>query len=108
MYMKAGSSWTEPTYDEMIPHSHTSSADGPDVPIYYCVSSAATKEMPVPTMLLVTGLDGLRPADTQRPEEFLKRGSACVIVHIPDTADYPAIKPTPIALIGFGILSSKR
>ena len=58
---EASSSWTEPTYYEMIPHSHASGADGPDVSIYYRVPSAATKEMPVPTMLLITGLDGHRP-----------------------------------------------
>lgn len=62
VYMKASSSWKEPTYDEMIPHSHAYSADDPDVPIYYRVPSAATKEMPIPTMLLITGLDGHCPA----------------------------------------------
>ena len=93
--MKAASSWIDPVVEELIPHTYASGADGPSIPIYYRAPSTATKEHPVPTILLLTGLDGHRPDNTQRTCEFLKRGWACVIAEIPGTADCPADPKDP-------------
>ncbi|SLM39687.1 Alpha/beta hydrolase fold-5 [Lasallia pustulata] len=89
-YMKAAETWTEPIREESIPHKAACGADGPTIPIYYRVPRSATEETPCPTMLLITGLDGHRPDNTQRTSEFLQRGWGCVIVEIPGTADCPA------------------
>lgn len=95
VYMKAASCWTDPVVEELIPHTYASGADGPTIPIYYRAPSTATEEHPVPTILLLTGLDGHRPDNTQRTYEFLKRGWACVIAEIPGTADCPADPKDP-------------
>ena len=102
--MKAGSSWVDPVVEELIPHTYASGADGPTIPIYYRAPSTATKEHPVPTILLLTGLDGHRPDNTQRTYEFLKRGWACVIAEIRQTVQL--ILRTPIVPIGCGIVCS--
>lgn len=94
-YMKAASGWTDPIHDELIPHTAASGSDGPTIPLYFRVPSNATKKKPVPTILLITGLDGYRPDNTQRTYEFLNRGWACVIAEIPGTADCPADPKDP-------------
>lgn len=48
-----------------------------------------------PAVLLMTGLDGYRPDNTTRSDEFLARGWASVIVEIPGTADCPADPKDP-------------
>ncbi|KAL2042547.1 hypothetical protein N7G274_005041 [Stereocaulon virgatum] len=90
VYMKAGSSWIEPMQEVNVPHTHVSSPVMLDIPIYLRAPVGATKEKAVPTILLIMGLDGHRPDNTQRTDEILKRGWACVIVEIPGTADCPA------------------
>ena len=45
----------------------------------------------------MTGLDGYRPDNTVRCDEFLKRGWAVVVVEIPGTADCPADSADPEA-----------
>lgn len=59
------------------------------------VPEAATTT--VPTVLLLTGLDGYRPDNTVRCDEFLARGWAAVVVEIPGTADCPADSADPEA-----------
>ncbi|KAK8005567.1 hypothetical protein PG990_011604 [Apiospora arundinis] len=48
-----------------------------------------------PAVLLFTGLDGYRPDNTVRCDEFLSRGWAAVVVEIPGTADCPADPADP-------------
>ena len=55
----------------------------------------ASAAKPVPSVLLITGLDGYRPDNTQRTAEFASRGWATVIVEIPGTADCPADPKDP-------------
>lgn len=95
VYIKAASSWADPIKEENIPHTKAAGADGPTIPVYYRVPSTATAEKPVPTVLLITGLDGYRPDNTQRTSEFLARGWGCVIAEIPGTADCPADPQDP-------------
>jgi hypothetical protein len=94
-YLKAVRGWADPVYEESIPHVAASGADGPSIPLYIRVPSTATPENRVPTVLLLTGLDGYRPDNTQRSYEFVKRGWGCVIAEIPGTADCPADPKDP-------------
>ena len=95
VYIKAGSSWTEPMQEIHVPHTQISGPLVPTIPIYLRAPVIAMKEKPVPTILLITGLDGHRPDNTQRTDEFLKRGWACVVVEIPGTADCPVDPSDP-------------
>ena len=89
-YANAVQNWTDPVVEELIPHSCTAGDDKPTIPVSVRVPATATPQNPVPTIILITGLDGYRPDNTQRLHEFNKRGWACVVVEIPGTADCPA------------------
>ena len=94
-YTKAVQGWIDPIVEENIPHDHAIGTDKPTIPVYTRIPSTATPEHRVPTILLITGLDGYRPDNTQRTNEFIKRGWGCVIVEIPGTADCPADPQDP-------------
>ncbi|KAK7946335.1 uncharacterized protein PG986_010656 [Apiospora aurea] len=107
VYMKAGSSWDEPVVEVDIPHVHAQGRDRDIIPAYVRVPSHAATENDVagegeeiqtpkfPAVLLFTGLDGYRPDNTVRCDEFLARGWAAVVVEIPGTADCPADSADP-------------
>ena len=88
--MNATRTWADPMQEEVIPHTVAAGGDGQTIPLYFRVPSTASIDSPVPTILLITGLDGYRPDNTQRSHEFLKRNWGCVIAEIPGTADCPA------------------
>ncbi|CZT13746.1 probable yellowish-green 1 protein [Rhynchosporium graminicola] len=94
VYLKAASKWEVPMTEIMIPHVQKSDEDRPDIPAYVRVS-ISTDEAKSPAVILMTGLDGYRPDNTARSEEFLSRGWASVIVEIPGTADCPADPKDP-------------
>lgn len=86
-YMKAAALFDCPIEDIEIPHTAgTKEDEGAKVPLYVRWPKGASKEKPVPAVLLMCGLDGHRPDNTVRSDEFLKRGWASVIVDIPGTA----------------------
>lgn len=92
-YIKAAALFDCPILDVRIPHTARAvppSDEGADVPLYVRYPAAASRENPVPAVLLMCGLDGHRPDNTLRSDEFLTRGWASVIVDIPGTADCPA------------------
>jgi dipeptidyl aminopeptidase/acylaminoacyl peptidase len=90
-YMKAAALFDVPISDVSIPHTAGLPSDeGKEIPLYIRLPKGATKDSPVPAVLLMCGLDGHRPDNTVRSDEFLKRGWASVIVDIPGTADCPA------------------
>lgn len=95
IYAKAAARWPNPLEDLSVPHTHAAGNDLPSIPIYVRVPEAATTT--VPTVLLLTGLDGYRPDNTVRCDEFLARGWAAVVVEIPGTADCPADSADPEA-----------
>ena len=95
VYMMASAHWAEPVREVTIQHEHRSGADGDSIPAYVRLPTTGSKDKPVPTILLITGLDGHRPDNTERTNEFLKRGWACVIVEIPGTGDCPAERRDP-------------
>ena len=94
-YIKAASTWANPITDVSIPHTAGTSADGPEIPLYVRFPASASKSSPAPTILLITGLDGHRPDNTTRSDEFLARGWASIILDIPGTADCPADRRDP-------------
>ncbi|CAF9922191.1 MAG: hypothetical protein HETSPECPRED_004991 [Heterodermia speciosa] len=94
-YLKATANWVDPLTEELIPHTFRTEEEGEHIPVYVRVPVTASAAKPVPTMLLITGLDGYRPDNTQRSYEFVSRGWGVVIVEIPGTADSPADAKDP-------------
>ena len=94
-YMLATSAWIEPIHEVFIPHIYAKSSDKSDIPVYIRLPSKTSSTSPVPVVLLMTGLDGYRPDNTQRTHEFLRRGWAVIIAEIPGTADCPADPKDP-------------
>jgi len=97
-YLKAASLFECPIQDIEIPHTAGISSDeGTAVPLYVRVPAGASKENPCPAVILICGLDGHRPDNTVRSDEFLARGWASIIVDVPGTADCPADRKDPKA-----------
>ncbi|KAF2716996.1 alpha/beta-hydrolase [Polychaeton citri CBS 116435] len=95
-FMKAASLFECPIEDISIPHTAGAVNDeGTEVPLYVRVPKGASKENPCGAVILMCGLDGHRPDNTVRSNEFLARGWASVIVDIPGTADCPADRHDP-------------
>jgi dienelactone hydrolase len=93
--MKAASKWEEPVKEIMLPHTAAKGADRNTIPVYVRLPRGTNEGNKAPTVLLITGLDGYRPDNTQRCNEFLARGWGCVIAEIPGTADCPADPADP-------------
>lgn len=91
VYAKAASTWSIPLEEIDVPHVHAKGADRKSIPIY--VRHPGGEK--APAVILMTGLDGYRPDNTVRCEEFLSRGWAAVVVEIPGTADCPADSADP-------------
>ncbi|KAK4542975.1 hypothetical protein LTR36_005973 [Oleoguttula mirabilis] len=90
-YMKAAALLDTPITDINIPHTAGQANDeGKEIPLYIRIPKGASKAKPCPAVLLLCGLDGHRPDNTTRSDEFLARGWASIIVDIPGTADCPA------------------
>lgn len=97
-YMKAAALFEVPIKDVEIPHTAgTEKDEGKTVPLYIRIPPGASKQKPSPAVILMCGLDGHRPDNTTRSDEFLARGWASVIVDIPGTADCPADRKDPEA-----------
>ncbi|KAL2072928.1 hypothetical protein VTL71DRAFT_10252 [Oculimacula yallundae] len=92
VYMKAASKWEVPMTEVLISHVHKSGEDRAEIPVYVRTPNGKANS---PAVLLMTGLDGYRPDNTTRSDEFLNRGWASVIVEIPGTADCPADPKDP-------------
>ncbi|CAK7203812.1 hypothetical protein SEUCBS139899_006560 [Sporothrix eucalyptigena] len=101
-YLKATKTWEVPIEEVLVPHIHrrkdaegTISTEGDVIPVYVRLPPAAHAPKPVPVIILLTGLDGYRPDNTGRCDEFLARGWASVVLEIPGTADCPADPADP-------------
>ncbi|KAL2255820.1 hypothetical protein VTK26DRAFT_2662 [Humicola hyalothermophila] len=92
----------------MVQHRYAKGGDRGTIPVYVRVPKgtgaedgdgdekvSVKKKKKAPVVVLMTGLDGYRPDNTVRCEEFLKRGWASVVVEIPGTADCPADSADP-------------
>ncbi|KAF7943023.1 hypothetical protein EAE96_010969 [Botrytis aclada] len=96
VYMKAATKWDCPVEEVLIEHTNAAEQDELSIPVYVRYPPA-TKNSKVPVVLLLTGLDGYRPDNTVRSDEFISRGWACVIAEIPGTADCPSDPSDPLA-----------
>ncbi|BCS23440.1 alpha/beta hydrolase family protein [Aspergillus puulaauensis] len=96
-YLTATSVWRNPLTEHVIPHTHRAGRDGPRIPIYIRVpeDTVPGSHSPVPSVLIMTGLDGYRPDNSQRTHEITARGWAVVIAEIPGTGDSPADPSDP-------------
>ncbi|KAL4892276.1 Alpha/Beta hydrolase protein [Aspergillus ambiguus] len=95
VYLMAASLWTSPIREIIIPHTHASPGEVSDIPVYIRTPENWGNSQKVPVVLILTGLDGYRPDNSQRTDQILARGWACVIVEIPGTADCPADRRDP-------------
>ena len=95
VYLKAASLWKPPIKEDIAPHTRRAGKDGEHIPLYVRVPEGASASNKVPVVLLMTGLDGYRPDNSQRTHEIINRGWAVVIVEIPGTADSPADPADP-------------
>lgn len=94
-YMQGAQLWDVPVTEEIITHVNASNGDGDKIPLYIRQPKG---DGPFPTILLITGLDGYRPDNTERTEEHLRRGWATVICDMPGTTiDCPANKRDPLS-----------
>lgn len=94
-YLAGAKLWGIPVEEVVVPHKHAANGDGPEIPLYI---RKPTGQGPFPTVLLITGLDGHRPDNTERTSEHLNRGWATVICDIPGTTvDCPASKRDPLS-----------
>ena len=90
VYLRGARLWDIPITETIIPHEQAANGDGAQIPLYIRKPPGSG---PFPTILLITGLDGHRPDNTERTDEFLQRGWASVICDIPGTTvDCPANK----------------
>jgi predicted dienelactone hydrolase len=94
VYMKAASKWESPVKEILIPFTGREGQDRESSPVYIRVPKLE-RGGKVPVVILMTGLDGYRPDNTERTSEFLSRGWGVVIVKIPGTADCPADPSDP-------------
>jgi Asp-tRNA(Asn)/Glu-tRNA(Gln) amidotransferase A subunit family amidase len=71
VYLKAGALWEEPVQEVIVEHAHRKGRDLDVIPVYVRVPKGKDS---APVVILMTGLDGYRPDNTVRCDEFLKRG----------------------------------
>jgi dienelactone hydrolase len=92
--MKAASKWESPVKEINIPFIGRDGQDRESIPVYIRVPKLE-RGGKVPVVVLMTGLDGYRPDNTERTNEFLSRGWGVLIVEIPGTADCPSDPSDP-------------
>jgi hypothetical protein len=92
--MKAASTCINPVQEVMVPYTYAGPHEGSSIPVYVRTPSPNHRRE---TVILFTGLDGYRPDNTVRCEEFLARNWASVVVEILGTADCPADPADPDA-----------
>ncbi|EPS34488.1 hypothetical protein PDE_09452 [Penicillium oxalicum 114-2] len=95
VYLQAAALWKPALKEEVIPHTHAASNEGSNISLYIRLPEEASASNRVPVVLLMTGLDGYRPDNSQRTHEIIARGWGVVIVEIPGTADSPADPADP-------------
>ncbi|CAK7273173.1 hypothetical protein SEPCBS119000_005514 [Sporothrix epigloea] len=100
-YIKATKTWEAPIEEILVPHVHRqndaeeNANEGDVIPVYVRLPPVAQTAQKFPVVVLLTGLDGYRPDNTGRCDEFLARGWASVVLEIPGTADCPANPADP-------------
>ncbi|KAH7356350.1 Alpha/Beta hydrolase protein [Pyrenochaeta sp. MPI-SDFR-AT-0127] len=84
-----------PVKEVLIPHTHRHSNEGSHIPVYYLLPEGASKDKPVPTVIIFTGLDGYRTELAVWMEGWRQVGVATIVLEIPGTGDCPANPSDP-------------
>lgn len=84
-----------PVHEVKIPHKHAENGDGSEIPVYMQLPEEASKEKPVPVVIIFTGLDGYRTELAVWIEGWRRLGVGCIVVEIPGTGDSPANPQDP-------------
>lgn len=84
-----------PVKEVLIPHSHRQANEGEHIPVYYLLPESASKDTPVPTVIIFTGLDGYRTELSVWMEGWRALGIATIVLEIPGTGDCPANASDP-------------
>jgi Esterase FrsA-like len=84
-----------PIQDVRVPHKYGLEHEGKEVPIFCQIPDSASKESPVPAVLIITGLDGYRTELAVWAEGWRQRNVALIVVEIPGTGDSPADAKDP-------------
>ena len=79
-----------PTQEIVIPHKHGLPLEGKDIPFFYHLPPGASKEKPVPLVVILTGLDGYRTELAVWIEGWSQKDVGVLILEIPGTGDSPA------------------
>ncbi|RDW61151.1 heptaketide hydrolyase ayg1 [Aspergillus mulundensis] len=95
-YLKATSFWSPPLTEKTVEFVHRAGNEGSQIPVYLRIPDD-TGAKPVPCVLIMTGLDGYLPDNSQRIHECIARGWAVLVCEIPGTADCPADPRDPEA-----------
>ena len=70
-----GNLWESPLEEVEVDFKHRKQREGQFIPIYVRIPVDKNGDKRLwPAVILLTGLDGYRPDNTQRCNEFLKRG----------------------------------
>ncbi|KAL5598340.1 hypothetical protein BROUX41_003601 [Berkeleyomyces rouxiae] len=89
VYLKANALWDRPFEDVRVPHVLAAANDRKEIPVYVRTPAAADTQ-PVPTVILMMGLDLYRPDNTGRSNKMLERGWAVIVAETPGTGECPA------------------
>jgi hypothetical protein len=65
IYLQGAALWDVPVTEVKIPFTHAGPGDEPEVPLYVRLPKEASPQSPVGVVLLITGLDGHRPDNTE-------------------------------------------
>ncbi|KAF2011938.1 alpha/beta-hydrolase [Aaosphaeria arxii CBS 175.79] len=84
-----------PVREVLVPHTHRLDTEREVIPVYYLLPEGASKEAPVPTVIIFTGLDGYRTELAVWMEGWRQQGVATIVLEIPGTGDCPA-KPDDV------------
>ncbi|CAO2652254.1 Nn.00g005370.m01.CDS01 [Neocucurbitaria sp. VM-36] len=84
-----------PVQEVQIPHIHGHSNEGAHIPVYHLLPAHASKNTPVPTVIIFTGLDGYRTELAVWMEGWRQVGVATIVLEIPGTGDCPANPSDP-------------
>jgi dienelactone hydrolase len=84
-----------PVKEVMIPHKHRNRDEGEHIPVYHLLPEGASKDNPVPIVIIFTGLDGYRTELAVWMEGWRQVGVATIVLEIPGTGDCPAKASDP-------------
>ncbi|KAF1838388.1 alpha/beta-hydrolase [Decorospora gaudefroyi] len=84
-----------PVKEVMVPHTHRQEGEGEHIPVYHLLPETASKDSPVPTVIIFTGLDGYRTELAVWMEGWRRVGLATIVLEIPGTGDCPAEASDP-------------